>query len=241
MKNFRVELRQDPETGDWAACAPELPGCASAGKTKEEAVTNIRDAIILYLRPDLDPGSITRVELPAFKYHPNPIATGSIVASNTECCCCGKARGCIYIGPVYAIEEYEACICPWCIADGSAHEKLEASFTDEEGIGAYGACADVPIEVIEEIAYRTPGFSGFQQEQWLTHCGDAAQFLGRAGATELAALGPQAIAAIKELSGIEDADEWQQCFASLDKDGSPTAFIFRCIRCGQLGGYIDSE
>ena len=73
--------------------------------------------------------------LPSFKYHSAPVATGNVVESDIECCCCGKARGYIYIGPVYAIEEYDECICPWCIANGSAHEKLDASFTDEDGIG----------------------------------------------------------------------------------------------------------
>ena len=80
--------------------------------------------------------------LPTFKYHPDPLATGSVEKSCTTCACCGKARGFIYTGPVYADEEYDQCICPWCIADGSAHEKMEASFTDDAGIvgggGVYG-------------------------------------------------------------------------------------------------------
>ncbi len=39
----------DPETGDWAAWVPELPGCASAGLTEAEAMANIKQAIELYL------------------------------------------------------------------------------------------------------------------------------------------------------------------------------------------------
>jgi predicted RNase H-like HicB family nuclease len=49
---WRVLLQQDSETGDWAAWCPELPGCASAGETEEEAMNNIREAIKLYLQPD---------------------------------------------------------------------------------------------------------------------------------------------------------------------------------------------
>jgi uncharacterized protein CbrC (UPF0167 family) len=179
--------------------------------------------------------------LPNFKYHPDPVATGSVVESDTECVCCGKARGFIYTGPVYATEEYDECICPWCIADGSAHEKLEASFTDESGIGGGGMWDEVPDEVIEEVAYHTPGFSGWQQEQWWTHCGDAAQFIGRAGRKELNALGPQAISAIQESAALSDGPEWDQFFAALNKDGSPTAYMFRCRQCGQLGGYQDCD
>ncbi|GAB4374856.1 MAG: hypothetical protein Kow00121_19830 [Elainellaceae cyanobacterium] len=49
---WRVVLERDPETGDWAAWCPELPGCTSAGETQEEALENIREAIELYLDPE---------------------------------------------------------------------------------------------------------------------------------------------------------------------------------------------
>ena len=55
---WRVVLEQDPETGDWAVWCPELPGCTSAGVTREEALEGIREAIALYLEPselDLSP------------------------------------------------------------------------------------------------------------------------------------------------------------------------------------------
>ncbi len=48
---FRVVLERDHETGDYSAVCPELPGCASAGETEEEARANIREAIELYLAP----------------------------------------------------------------------------------------------------------------------------------------------------------------------------------------------
>jgi uncharacterized protein CbrC (UPF0167 family) len=179
--------------------------------------------------------------IPTFRYHPDPLATGSIVQSGETCVCCGSARGYIYTGPVYAIEEYDNCICPWCISDGSAHEKLDASFTDEEGIGGGGMWDDVPREVLEEVAYRTPGFSGWQQEQWWTHCGEAGQFLGCAGRKELEALGSEAIAAIQGSTGLDDGPEWDRFFAALGKDGSPTAYVFRCPGCEKLGGYADCD
>jgi hypothetical protein len=100
---------------------------------------------------------------------------------------------------------------------------------------------EVPEEVIEEIAFRTPGFIAWQQEQWWTHCGDAAKFLGRAGKKELEVAGPQAIAAIQESAGLDDGDEWGEFFEALDKDGSPTAYLFQCSKCGKLGGYQDCD
>ena len=60
---WRVVLEKDPETGDFAAWCPELPGCASAGETEQEALENIREAIELYLQPDpikLGPGAIVQ-------------------------------------------------------------------------------------------------------------------------------------------------------------------------------------
>ena len=58
---WRVVLEMDSETGDWAAWCPELPGCTSCGATRDEAVSNIREAIELYLEPrpvDLDPDAM---------------------------------------------------------------------------------------------------------------------------------------------------------------------------------------
>lgn len=48
---IRVILEQDPETGEWSAYCPQLPGCASCGTTEEEALENIKEAIALYLEP----------------------------------------------------------------------------------------------------------------------------------------------------------------------------------------------
>lgn len=37
------------EDGFWVAECPSLPGCISQGKTKEEAITNIKEAITGYI------------------------------------------------------------------------------------------------------------------------------------------------------------------------------------------------
>ncbi|WP_454796813.1 CbrC family protein [Novosphingobium lindaniclasticum] len=178
--------------------------------------------------------------LPTFRYHPDPIATGSIEPSKIRCVCCEQARGFIYTGPVYALDEYQDSICPWCIADGLANARLSTSFTDEPGIGGYGEWDAVSPDDVATIAYRTPGFNGWQQEQWWTHCGDAAAFLGRHGFRDLEALGADAIEAIKLNTGLQD-DEWHRFYVNLNKDGSPTAYLFRCMHCSLHGGYQDSN
>ncbi|PWT93126.1 MAG: hypothetical protein C5B55_05105 [Blastocatellia bacterium] len=178
------------------------------------------------------------MDIPTFKYHPDPLATGSIERSEQTCLVCGQARGFIYTGAIYAEDDLDDSICPWCIADGTAHEKFNAEFVDAAGVGGYGLWEPVPDEIVAEVAYRTPGFTGWQQEKWFTHCGDAGQFLGRAGHDEISALGPDAIAAIKEEIGF-DGEEWDDYFESLDKDGEPTAYMFKCRHCGAIGGYSD--
>jgi predicted RNase H-like HicB family nuclease len=37
------------ENGYWVAECPSLPGCISQGKTKEEAIVNVREAIQAYI------------------------------------------------------------------------------------------------------------------------------------------------------------------------------------------------
>jgi predicted RNase H-like HicB family nuclease len=48
---FRVVLEYDAEAQSYSAVCPELPGCASAGDTEEEAMRNVEEAIRLYLSP----------------------------------------------------------------------------------------------------------------------------------------------------------------------------------------------
>ena len=48
---FRVVIEYDAESESFSAVCPELPGCASAGDTEEDARNNIKEAIELYLAP----------------------------------------------------------------------------------------------------------------------------------------------------------------------------------------------
>lgn len=180
------------------------------------------------------------MELPSFRYHPDPIKTGVIEISDRICVVCERQRGYIYTSHVYSEKDYHDCICPWCIADGSAHEKLNALFFDDAAVGG-GVWDEVSQEIVDMITTRTPGFSGWQQERWFTHCHDAAAFLGRAGYEELTDYGSDAIESIRDDTRIGDDDEWEDFFEKLDKDGSPTAYLFRCLHCGAYGGYTDCD
>ncbi|MFE9688366.1 CbrC family protein [Micromonospora sp. NPDC005806] len=65
--------------------------------------------------------------LPQFPYHPDPVGTGSIVAAEVVCACCGRRRPFTYVGPVYAVEELARALCPWCIANGTPRSRAIAA------------------------------------------------------------------------------------------------------------------
>jgi predicted RNase H-like HicB family nuclease len=46
--NYKVILEAQEE-GGYTTYVPALPGCVSQGKTREDAIANIREAIDLYL------------------------------------------------------------------------------------------------------------------------------------------------------------------------------------------------
>jgi uncharacterized protein len=180
------------------------------------------------------------MELPKFKYHPDPVETGSIDESNNVCLCCGKSNGYIYVGPVYSEkDELEGDLCPWCIADGSAHTKFDVNFVDIPGVGGHGKWDIVSQDIMEEISFRTPGFTGWQQERWWTHCGDGAEFLGIVGRDEIVYWGDDFIKYIRDELKISDDKDWEEFLNLLDKNRGPTAYVFRCKKCGKLGGYSD--
>lgn len=69
--NLPVIIEQD-EDGFYVADCPELQGCHTQGKSIEEAIVNIRDAIKLHLKilkedneeiPNMKPVSLTSLEV----------------------------------------------------------------------------------------------------------------------------------------------------------------------------------
>jgi predicted RNase H-like HicB family nuclease len=49
LKNMRQVIIYPGEDGYFVAEVPSLPGCISQGKSKEEALINIREAIRIYI------------------------------------------------------------------------------------------------------------------------------------------------------------------------------------------------
>jgi predicted RNase H-like HicB family nuclease len=49
---MKIQVLLEPsEEGGYTVLVPALPGCISEGNTREEALENIREAILLYLEP----------------------------------------------------------------------------------------------------------------------------------------------------------------------------------------------
>lgn len=58
---FNITLERD-EDGVWISECPSIPGCVSQGKTKDEAIENIKDAIALCLEVRAEKGLPLTIE-----------------------------------------------------------------------------------------------------------------------------------------------------------------------------------
>jgi uncharacterized protein CbrC (UPF0167 family) len=168
------------------------------------------------------------VKLPEFRYHPDPLATGNVKPSKAVCRCCDQTREYIYAGPVYAIEDLDDEICPWCIADGSAAEKFDATFADGHPLAEAGLSDDI----IEEVTRRTPGYTSWQQEVWLACCNDACEFHGDAPSVEVRALDGDDLDEL--LRALEwSPTDWPDVARGYEPGGDPAIYKFICRHCGR--------
>lgn len=178
-------------------------------------------------------------DLPRFPYHPDPVATGAFEARTHTCRACERPRAWSYAVAPYATENLRDALCPWCVADGTAAARFDARFTD---LSASEVPEGIDPAVLDALTHRTPGFSAWDQERWLFHCGDAAAYLGACGWEELEAL-PAVRAALVDRA-IADGlprEPAEAFVGSLDVDGAATAYLFRCRRCGEHLAYADAD
>ncbi len=167
--------------------------------------------------------------LPSFRYHPKPLATGAVSASDKVCICCNQARGYIYVGPVYSTNDLDESLCPWCIADGSAATKLDASFADSYPLHKAG----VPEDVIEEVNLRTPGYVSWQQEYWLSHCNDACEFHGDVPVEDVETASQETKQYWLEEYRQDEAG-WKFVTDGYQPGGGSALYKFVCRHCGQV-------
>lgn len=160
--------------------------------------------------------------------------TGAFLFSKqpVTCDCCGKETKVYYEGPFYAEDDIEY-LCPQCIASGKAAKEFDGSYQDECSIDD-----DVnDSEKLDELIHRTPGFCGWQQERWLTHCGDYCAYQGRVGAAELNALGVMD----EVLQDPHWTQEDKELIANSVNGGSLQCYLFQCLHCGKHKIYFDFD
>lgn len=175
------------------------------------------------------------MELPHFRYHPEPVRNGVIEARTERCASCGEVRSHMYVGPIYARAQVDE-VCPWCIADGTAAAKFDATFVDGNEL------AHLPASIVDEITRRTPSYVGWQREVWAIHCNDGCAYLDRVGAAELKELPAGATEAVRLVLrdwAKTDADR-EQLLSHLDRDGELCAYLFQCLHCGEFVAAADA-
>lgn len=176
-------------------------------------------------------------KLPVFKYHPDPLKTGMVKPSEKQCICCNQKRGFIYVGPVdsdkdgFTDDALDEALCPWCIADGSAHEKCGATF--HHGFTDW----NIADSIKNEIYTRTPDFYSWQQEDWIVHCADVCEYHGMATARYLRdGITKEQKAAIREELQLDET-EWANLMSSITKENEDCVLhhtelhIFICRHC----------
>jgi uncharacterized protein len=168
--------------------------------------------------------------LPAFPYHPDPVASGVIVASESKCVCCNQARGLVYIGPAHTKHEgVRENLCPWCIADGSAASKFDVEFADAHPLFKAG----IDRKIVDVVTKQTLGYFSWQQDDWLTHCRDACAFHGHASAEDIKLASRATIEAWKTEYGMTDID-WNTVTAGYQPRGHSAFYKFVCRKCSQV-------
>ena len=163
--------------------------------------------------------------LPKFVYHPDPIATGAVISSEEVCECCEKPRGFVYDSVIYAEDEILH-VCPWCISSGAVAEKFDADFVDSHPL----AQAGIADAIIEEVSLRTPGYTSWQQESWLSCCSDACEFHGDATKEELAALDAEGLKRLSDTTGFP-VEHLPDILKFYEPKGSPAFYRFVCRHC----------
>ncbi|WKK83585.2 CbrC family protein [Marivirga arenosa] len=173
-------------------------------------------------------------ELPTFRYNPNPEKLGIIKKEKTTCPICNQKRNYVYEGPFYSVDEVEG-ICPWCIKDGSAAKKYDGEFQDA------ASCDPVDKqEYLIELTTKTPGYSGWQQERWLSHCGDFCALKAYVGWAEIKDLKEELSDDLNEIKTDYNLTQ-EELEKYLVNNGSMQGYLFQCLHCKKHRVTIDLD
>lgn len=176
-------------------------------------------------------------KLPFFKYHPNPLETKAFLEddNSVECECCRKPTKIYYSGPFYSVDEIHK-LCPECISSGKAAQEYDGEFQDEASVE--DGVDD--INKLDELIHRTPGYSGWQQEYWRSHCGDYCAFVGYVGYRELMQMD-----IVEEVLEDPVLDSWgddkEEILECMVNGGGVQGYLFKCLHCGRYLLWADCD
>lgn len=162
-------------------------------------------------------------KIPKFKYCPDTIKTKILTVGGSQVCdCCGETVDVYYDGSFYCIEDVD-CLCPECIANGTAAKKFHGQFQQD----IFNDENVVNEEYRDEILHRTPSYISWQGSNWPAHCDDYCEFLGEAGWDKIEELGIQDN--FKNFTGFDI----EKLKGYLSLNGSMCGYLFRCLKCGK--------
>jgi uncharacterized protein len=160
------------------------------------------------------------------QYHPDPLRTGSAREDDAACALCSRRDTAKYEGEARFesdtdVDEEDICIV--CINDGTAHDRLGATFTGE--FAAEDGWGDVPAPIIAAIRERTPAVFTWQAPRWLACCADACVYLG-----------------VVDESTADAAAGGADPGASVGPAGNtaPSWYVFRCTHCAGYRSFSDA-
>lgn len=170
-----------------------------------------------------------------------------IIESQIPCECCGKSGKRSYVAGIdhYTKQEEKEVknLCLNCIADGEAIKKFGGAFTDKRFIANRTANKNIT----EEIMYRTPSFSTWQEKEWLSHCKTPCAYIGQVYIGDLLKLGiykqvrtdlakdfyykqmPMTVAEIDDM------------LIQMTEGSSLEGHLFKCVQCEKYRLHIDLD
>lgn len=177
------------------------------------------------------------MSFPTFTYFADPIGSRVCETSDSRCSCCDQLRGWEYLGSMDLPNNLDPpdSVCPWCIADGTAADRFGICFHDESCL----IDKSLPSTVVEEIVFRTPAYSSWQEPRWLCHCQDACIYCGDLSIEEAASPDWTAICALLNEPFHRALVAWER-IARNYRVAAPSVFKFVCRHCKKVFYQVDS-
>ena len=166
------------------------------------------------------------MEYPKFKYLDNSEKFLEFSENGVVCDCCGKSTN-LYTNNMYTSKDINA-ICVDCIVSGDACEKFDGEFNTVSVIDNQDAT--------DELTYRTPMLSTFQEIDWPACCNDFCKYLRVCTAEDM-----------------EDEDLWEEIEETFDEDEEEYSIdevremnpsyllLYKCEICGKHHIKIDVD